>query len=102
MGNEVTPRDHPVDVLKHYWPTMPPEREAELRAICDEPVPWPDWCDLGKRVEVVYADGTTAQGVLAYDDMTPGPDEAPLFYVRKDDGTQTSFFDHKTWRFIAP
>jgi hypothetical protein len=43
---ELEERKHPVDALKDWAASagveMAPEREAELRAICDEPVPlWP-------------------------------------------------------------
>ena len=49
---------------------------------------WPGWKDGGRRVEI----GGKA-GALVYRDMTPGPDEDPLYNVQFDDGTRTSFVD---------
>jgi len=63
---------------------------------------WPDWEDLGKVVEVTYKDGSIARGKLAYDDTTPGPEEAPLFYVRREDGSLASFAGQVRWRFAYP
>ena len=37
----VSPTDHPVDVMLAMGVELTPEREAKLRAICDEPVDWP-------------------------------------------------------------
>jgi hypothetical protein len=37
-GKPLTWASHPVDVLKHFWPDMPPEAEAEFRKLCDAPV----------------------------------------------------------------
>jgi hypothetical protein len=62
---------------------------------------WPHWGDEGKRVQVKYRDSTEAEGVLVMEDMTPGPDELPLFTIRKDDGTQASWFDAEFWRYAV-
>lgn len=61
---------------------------------------WPDWQDGGKRIEVRYKGGLIATGVLEIKDMTPGPDEAPIFIVRKDDGAEASFVDADYWRYL--
>ena len=61
---------------------------------------WPHWGDEGKRVQVKYRDATEAEGVLVMEDMTPGPDELPLFTIRKDDGMQASWFDAEFWRYV--
>ena len=62
---------------------------------------WPDWQDTGKRVELTLADGRKVVGTLRADDMTPGPDEAPIFTVKLDDGLTIDFVDHEDWRFVA-
>lgn len=61
---------------------------------------WPDWKDIGKRAEFKMADGEIVGGVLAYHDMTPGPDEAPLIYIERADGTRASLVDAEFWRYI--
>ncbi|TAA12457.1 hypothetical protein EA658_09880 [Pseudoxanthomonas winnipegensis] len=61
---------------------------------------WPDWKDLGRKVTATYADGRVVTGKLGYTDMTPGPDESPLFVIETDTGEE-SFFDAETWAFVT-
>jgi len=62
-------------------------------------VHWPDWKDAGRRIEARYQDGTTANGKLEIEDMTPGPDETPMFIIRKDNGERASFVDCVEFRY---
>jgi hypothetical protein len=63
---------------------------------------WPNWQDIGKRVELTLESGVKVVGKLTYEDMTPGPDEAPIFEVELDDGSKIGFVDHEDWRFVTP
>lgn len=62
---------------------------------------WPDWGDGGRQVEVEYDDGTVVRGKLDLYEMTPGPDEAPVFRVVDSAGAQHSWEDHKRWRYLT-
>jgi len=62
-------------------------------------MPWPDWQDGGKRVEIRLADGSAIEGRLEIVDQTPGPDEAPLFDVVADDGRRVPFWNNEAWRW---
>jgi len=59
----------------------------------------PDWKDGGKAVELELTDGTVVRGVLDLYDMTPGPDEAPMFRVKTDSRTLSWFDDIRSYRF---
>jgi hypothetical protein len=62
--------------------------------------PWPDWKDDGAMVEVKLPDRAfPVIGKLFVSDMTPGPDECPVFRIRLPDGSDASFVDHDKWRF---
>jgi len=62
---------------------------------------WPDWSDIGKRVEIEREDGTIVAGELIVDDFFPDGEggEVPVFAILVDDDTQHSFVDQKHWRF---
>ena len=61
----------------------------------------PDWRDDDRRVEVEYGDGRRVQGNLFIEDVIfLGDDEAPIYRVRADDGTEHSFVDYERWRFL--
>jgi hypothetical protein len=61
---------------------------------------WPDWQDLGKLAEFKMEDGEIVRGKLEYEDMTPGPDESPLIFIRRPDGTRASLADADFWRYV--
>lgn len=61
---------------------------------------WPDWRDAGRRVEMRLEDGSIVCGILRVDDMTPGPDEAPIFVIEDSEGVKHSFVEHKQWRYV--
>lgn len=59
----------------------------------------PDWKDEGKTVEVELNDGILLSGTLEIYDMTPGPDEIPLFRVKTDSSELRWFDDIRRYRF---
>lgn len=63
---------------------------------------WPDWQDIGKIAELKMHDGEIVRGRLEYEDMTPGPDEAPLIFIKRVDGTRASLVDAEFWRYADP
>jgi hypothetical protein len=63
---------------------------------------WPDWQDLGKFAEFKMEDGEVVRGKLEYEDMTSGPDESPLIFICRPDGTRASMVDADFWRFVEP
>jgi hypothetical protein len=60
---------------------------------------WPDWQDTGKFVEITMPDGRIFVGRLMANDMTPGPDEAPIFTVHSEKES-LDFCDADSWRFV--
>lgn len=61
---------------------------------------WPDWCDAGKRVEIIV-DNTTTCGTLAINDFGhDGTDEYPIFTVIDDNKVEHCFAMNDTWRFL--
>jgi hypothetical protein len=62
---------------------------------------WPtEWRDVGKRVELMLADGSCIIGTLEAEEFFTGDDEIPVFTVRADDGRELSFVDHEKWRYV--
>jgi len=62
---------------------------------------WPDWKDVGRRVEVELECGETVLGELFVDDFFfDGEGEVPIFAVRTDDGKERGFAANKRWRFV--
>ena len=61
---------------------------------------WPDWKDDRKRVEIIV-DGEVFIGELRADDFGfDGEDEFPIWTIRMDDGTERTFADNDSWRFV--
>lgn len=61
---------------------------------------YPSWGDIGKRVEILLANGQIIEGTLTCEDWADDGEgeEFPIFGV--DTGTETiSFTDHEEWRF---
>ena len=61
---------------------------------------WPGWEDIGKRAEFRMRNGELIRGVLAYEEMTPGPDEQPLIFIERANGTRASLVDAEFWRYV--
>lgn len=61
---------------------------------------WPSWRDIGKMAELKMPDGEVVRGKLAYEDMTPGPDEEPLIFIRRPDGSEAGLAEADFWRFV--
>lgn len=59
----------------------------------------PYWGDDGKRIDICHPDGTIETGVLVEYDMTPGPNELPLFRLVKDDGSHADLYGCSAWRY---
>lgn len=57
---------------------------------------YPDWPDVGKRVEVELEDGLIVVGDLGADDWY----DVPIFEVVTDDGATYSFAANRRWRFV--
>lgn len=58
---------------------------------------YPDWKDVGKRVEAELEDGRVVVGDLGADDWY----DVPIFEIETDDGETHSFAANKRWRFIG-
>lgn len=62
---------------------------------------FPYWQDGGKRVEIKLEDGSIVSGRLVIVDMTPGPDEHPIFVVRpRGRSPDVSLGDAEFWRYV--
>lgn len=62
---------------------------------------WPDWQDIGKLAEFKMPGGEIVRGELEYEDMTPGPEEHPLIFIRRENGTQASLVNAEHWRYVT-
>ena len=60
----------------------------------------PDWHDMGKQVEAETTDGAHVIGELEYYDMTPGPNENPLFHLVVEGRKLNWFDDVAKFRYI--
>jgi hypothetical protein len=55
---------------------------------------WPDWCDVGKHINIVFEDGTKISGELTADNWY----DIPMFAVKNGNGeVNVCFEDVKTW-----
>ena len=63
------------------------------------PDAWPDWQDVGRRVDMLMDDGLPFSGVLSADEFWTGEEEIPVFSVMLDSGDIVSFAEHNRWRF---
>lgn len=63
---------------------------------------WPDWEDVGRKVEIELPDGRTVQGELLLKDFFPNgtQDEVPLFDVQTRYGTLHDLAASQQWRFL--
>ncbi len=62
---------------------------------------YPDWQDVGKRVEVTFDNGSTIQGeLIAEEQFFTGEEEIPLLEIKMDNGEVVDFPVFDDWRFI--
>jgi hypothetical protein len=57
---------------------------------------FPDWKDVGRRIELLFHDGRIVAGTLQADDWY----DIPIFSVKTDTGEEVSIFDADKYRFI--
>lgn len=76
--------------------------------MCEQPT-WrnalndvPCWEDMGRTIRAKLVSGDIVMGVLQQYDMTPGPDELPLFKLMLDDLTPYSWFDDVVYWYSVP
>jgi len=62
---------------------------------------YPSWGQIKANVEAELYDGGIVNGVVEYDDMTPGPNEEPLVYLKTADENINWFDDIKRFRFTG-
>ena len=62
----------------------------------------PSWKEIGMSVEAELNNGSLVIGVLEQYDMTPGPDEQPLFRLKTNDAEMGWFDDIRRYRFMPP
>lgn len=62
----------------------------------------PSWGEMGASVEAELMNGSVVFGTLEQYEMTPGPDEEPLFRLKTENDELSWFDDIKRFRFVPP
>lgn len=81
---------HTCDKCEHYAPT------GEWLDPFDDV---PSWRETGETVEAELTNGVMTGGTLDQYDMTPGPDEEPLFRLKTAEAELSWFDDIKRFRY---